>query len=94
MTDLWRRLLAAFTHSGPGYDTTPLPRRGDDFDHWLRDQRDQREQADPIGQHVIDDLLDRYRLHADTGTPLNEHVCSGQVIGDCDCFENTDRRAS
>jgi len=91
MTDLWRRVLAGLTHTGPGYDTTPPPRRGDAFDHWLRDQR---EQADPIAWHIIDGLLDTYRLHADTGTPLNEHVCSGQVIGDCDCFEQADRRAS
>lgn len=91
MTNLWRRVLAGLTHTGPGYDLTPLPRRSDTFDHWLRDQR---EQADPIAWHIIDGLLDTYRLHADTGTPLNEHACSGQVIGDCDCFEQADRRAS
>lgn len=91
MPNLWRRLHAALTHTGPGYDTTPLPRRSDAFDHWLRDQR---EQSDPITWHVIDGLLDRYRLHADTRTPLNEHVCEGRTIGDCECFEQADRRAS
>lgn len=92
MKTTWlRRLLAALTHTGPGYDTAPLPYRGDRFDHWLRDQR---EQADSIEGHIIDGLLDTYRLHADTGTPLNEHVCNGRVIGDCDCFEQADRRAS
>lgn len=91
MSDFWRRVLAALTHTGPGYDPAPLPYRGDRFDHWLRDQR---EQADSIVWHVIDGLLDSYRLHADTRTPLNEHVCAGQVIGDCDCFEQADRRAS
>lgn len=90
MRDFTRRLYAAFTNRGPGYDLTSPPRRGDAFDHWLRDQR---EQADPIAWHIIDGLLDTYRLHADTGTPLGEHVCSGQVIGDCDCFEQADRRA-
>lgn len=84
---LLRRILEAL--AGPQH--AQLPSRGDRFDHWLRDQR---EQADPIAWHIIDGLLDRYRLHADTGTPLNEHVCSGQVIGDCDCFEQADRRAT
>lgn len=91
MTNVWRRVLAGLTHAGPGYDLTSPPRRGDAFDHWLRDQR---EQADPVAAHIVDGLLDTYRLHADTRTPLNEHVCSGQVIGDCDCFEQADRRAT
>ncbi|MEU7149152.1 hypothetical protein AB0B15_14120 [Streptomyces sp. NPDC045456] len=82
-----RRILAAFAGPHP----TPLPRRSDAFDHWLRDQR---EQSDPTDWHVIDGLLDRYRLHADTRTPLHEHVCEAPVVGDCDCFEQADRRAS
>ncbi|MEV0556304.1 hypothetical protein AB0I27_22980 [Streptomyces sp. NPDC050597] len=84
---LIRRILSGL--AGP--QTAPIPRRSDAFDHWLRDQR---EQADPIAWHIIDGLLDSYRLHADTRTPLQEHVCSGQVIGDCECFEQADRRAS
>ncbi len=91
MTSTLRRWLDAILHRGPGYDTTPLPRRSDVFDHWLRDQR---EQADPVTWHIIDGLLDRYRLHADTSTPLSEHLCEGRVIGDCECFEQADRRAT
>jgi hypothetical protein len=41
VTNLWRRILAGLTHTDPGYDLTPLPRRSDAFDHWLRDQREQ-----------------------------------------------------
>lgn len=91
MTSTRTRILNAILHRGPGYDTTPLPHRGDAFDHWLRDQR---EQADPISWVTIAELLDRYRLHADTRTPLGEHVCEGRVAGDCRCFEQADRRAS
>lgn len=84
-----RRLLAALTHSGPGYTLPVHPARGDGFDVWLRGQRDRFE--DRYGYapawYAVDAVLDRYRLHADTGTPLTEHVCEGLVIGDCDCME-------
>lgn len=87
----FRRLLAAVTHSGPGYDLPPLPARGDAVEAWLRAARDVH--SDRYGVtpawFVLDDLLDLYRLHADTGTPLTEHVCQGQVIGDCECLETT-----
>jgi hypothetical protein len=85
--NLLRRLLAAVTHSGPGYDLPPIPARGDAFDTWLKTQRDAH--SDRYGVtpawYVLDDALDRYRLHADTRTPLTEHVCEGR--GDCDCAE-------
>ena len=84
-----RRLLAALTHSGPGYDTAPLPARGDAVDTWLRAQRDAHTDGytrDPEWE-AIDAVLDAYRLHADTGTPLDQHVCEGRVVGDCECFE-------
>jgi hypothetical protein len=84
-----RRLLAAVTHSGPGYDLPPVPRRGDAVEAWLRAERDQHE--DHYGRtpswYAVDDVLDRYRLHADTGTALTEHVCEGRMVGDCDCLE-------
>lgn len=66
------------------------PRRGDVFEQWLKARRDEygweganrRDLWD-----VLDDVLDLYRLHADTGTPLGEHVCEGKVVGDCECLE-------
>lgn len=86
-----RRALAALTHSGPGYDLPHRPARGDDVEAWLRIERDRYE--DHYGRmpawYAIDRVLDTYRLHADTGTPLTEHVCEGRVVGDCDCLEAT-----
>lgn len=83
------RFINALRHRGPGYDLPPAPRRGDTFDHWLRDQRDRFE--DNYGHapawYAVDAVLDAYRLHADTGTPLTEHVCEGRMVGDCDCLE-------
>lgn len=66
------------------------PRRGDQFEAWLKAQRDafgwqganRRDMFD-----AFDNLLDLYRLHADTGTPLGEHVCEGRAVGDCECLE-------
>lgn len=80
-----RRLLAALTHSGPSYGQPPLPRRGDPVEAWLRAHRDRQvdEYGRTRGWHLLDNLLDDYRLHADTGTPLGEHVCDGGNCGDC-----------
>lgn len=84
-----RRFLAALTHSGPGYDPAPLPQRGDVVEQWLKTRRDQH--VDSYGRspawYTLDDLLDTYRLHADTDIPLGEHACTGQAVGDCDCLE-------
>jgi hypothetical protein len=85
-----RRLRAAVTHTGPGYDLPPIPARGDDFEAWLRAQRDEHRDDDHGRWSAYDDLLDRYRLHADTHTPLGEHVCEGRVAGDCQCLEVAD----
>lgn len=63
------------------------PRRGDQVEAWLKAQRDDHRDADRGQWTVLDNLLDRYRLHADTGTPLGEHVCEGRVVGDCECLE-------
>lgn len=89
-----RRLLIAGTHTGPGYDLMPLPARGDAVETWLRTQRDRHTDGhtrDP-GWYALDEALDRYRLHADTRTPISEHICEGRVIGDCDCFEEPNHR--
>lgn len=84
-----RRLLAALTHSGPGYDLPTLPARGDVVETWLKARRDEYTDGhtrDPQWE-AIDDVLNAYRLHADTSTPLTEHVCEGLLAGACDCFE-------
>lgn len=62
------------------------PQRGDAFEQWLKAQRDGWGPKSPPW-NVLDDALDLYRLHADTGTPLGEHVCEGRAAGDCDCLE-------
>lgn len=70
-----RRLLAA----------PPLPRRGDLVEAWLKAQRDRHTDGftrDPEWE-ALDRALDDYRLHADTGTPLGEHVCEGGNCDDC-----------
>jgi hypothetical protein len=70
----------------PQPETQAAPRRGDAVEQWLKTQRDAA--ADyPEAYQATDGLLDLYRLHADTGTPLGEHVCEGQAVGDCDCLE-------
>ncbi|WP_435606616.1 hypothetical protein [Streptomyces ardesiacus] len=70
--------------------TVHQPRRGDQFEAWLKAQRDDwaSDRADvPATYDALDDLLDLYRLHADTGTPLGRHVCEARVVGDCECLE-------
>lgn len=69
---------------------TPAPRRGDAFEQWLKAQRDAfgwQGANDRDLYDTLDGILDRYRLHADTGTPLGEHVCEGKAVGDCECLE-------
>lgn len=67
-------------------ETEARPQRGDQVEAWLKTQRDAA--ADyPEAYQAADRLLDLYRLHADTGTPLGEHVCEGRMVGDCECRE-------
>lgn len=56
------------------------PQRDDDVARWLRWQRDTNSSDGQVWR-VIDGLLGTYKLHADTGTPLNEHACDYF----CDC---------
>jgi len=63
------------------------PRRGDAVEAWLKAQRDLC-----IGHastyNAVDGLLDQYRLHADTSTPLDQHVCERGTTDDCeDCYQ-------
>ncbi|NED75328.1 hypothetical protein G3I51_23995 [Streptomyces sp. SID9944] len=90
-----RKLLSDLDESAAGarqngaQQTEPVahqPRRGDQFEAWLKAQRDACF-GHASSWAAVDGLLDQYRLHADTGTPLGEHVCDGRLAGDCDCLE-------
>lgn len=48
-------------------------RRGDVVEQWLKNQRDAYNE-DSQAWIALDDALDSYRLHADTGTALDEEV--------------------
>jgi hypothetical protein len=68
----------------------PVPRRGDAVETWLKAQRDLRLGHDGTEEAyaAIDQLLDLYRLHADTGTPLDQHTCENGTVDDCyGCYE-------
>jgi predicted TIM-barrel fold metal-dependent hydrolase len=55
---------------------TGCAHRADDVAAWIKEHRDRYlNGAERTGAwYAIDDLLDDYREHADTGTPLNERV--------------------
>lgn len=91
--NFWRQLGNALTHSGPSYQPTVRPCRGDQFDQWLKAQRDQYSERHDTQWDVINQILDDYRLHADTGTPLDQHVCEGGNIDDCyGCHQQEQQR--
>lgn len=52
------------------------PRRGDEVEAWIKRHRDRQKVGGTgtpqwdVPYKVLDDLLDAYRLHADTGMPL------------------------
>lgn len=63
------------------------PRRGDAVAEWLRARRD-AEEPHSYAWALWDRALDDYRLHADTGVPLGQHVCEGGTVDDCHgCYE-------
>jgi uncharacterized protein YuzE len=78
-------------------ETTPgqhHPDRGSDVAAYLKAYRDQ---FDPTASElaranwdVLDDVLDDYRLHADTGTPLSEHACDGPAC----CYDLLEARTA
>lgn len=51
-------------------------RRDSDVEAWIKAAREEHPTYEVW--HAFDELLDDYRLHADTGTPLTEHACEGQ----------------
>ncbi|WP_160051192.1 hypothetical protein [Nocardiopsis sp. FR26] len=66
--------------------TAQLPARDDKFAVWLKTQRD--EQITWPQWRALDGLLDLYRLHADTGTPLDQHACEPHCA---DCASGSGR---
>ncbi len=89
MSPFRTRLLQLLT-PGPSGPAKHVPARDDDIATWLKQQRDQME--DRFGRlpawYVLDDLLDTYRLHADTVTPLDQHVPCACTPADCAGCDN------
>jgi hypothetical protein len=59
--------------------------RGDAVEGWIRDARNQHYTPGPYHTPewtALDDLLDSYRLHADTGTALNQPVSEHGFVED------------
>jgi hypothetical protein len=52
-----------------------LPRRDDAVATWLKANRDRSSGPVMPRWRAIDYLLELYRDHADTGTPLGQHAC-------------------
>jgi hypothetical protein len=87
-TSRWSLFLDALTHSGPSYHPAARPQRGDLVEQWLKSRRDRFSEHHDTQWDVIDNLLDDYRLHADTGTPLDQHCCENGSVDDCyGCYE-------
>jgi hypothetical protein len=54
---------------------THQPRRGDAVEAWLTERRNDHRRNDATTPAIaVDDLLEEWRLRADTGTPLGEVV--------------------
>jgi hypothetical protein len=69
------------------------PQGGDQFEQWLKTQRDEYESESSEQWKALNEVLDTYRLHADTGTPLNQHVCQACGLEDCaGCHEEGQRK--
>lgn len=54
------------------------PVRGDEVSRWLKAWRDSISKTEP-SHGVIDAMLDDYREHADTGTPLDAEIERGKM---------------
>lgn len=55
-----------------------VPHRGSNVEAWLKRYRDQFSRSNGSVWNIIDDLLDNYREHGDTGTPLSEDVIEAE----------------
>ncbi len=91
---------SAIRWAGEHFTGVHVPRRDDAVAAWLKAHRDEGDpgsgdEGEMRAYEVTDDLLDDYRLHADTGTPLHQHVmgpggpessdCPNLVEGGCGC---------
>jgi hypothetical protein len=50
-----------------------IPKRGDDVETWLKEERSKWDRNGDAW-FAIDDLINSYRLHADTGMPIDQDV--------------------
>lgn len=91
----WKAIAKAHTDPPPP-EAPARPTTAAAVEAWLKAQRDQygwHGSNDATPWHTIDGLLDQYRLHADTGTPLDQHVCEGGNVDDCaGCYETAKAR--
>lgn len=53
--------------------TDHVPHRGSNVEVWLKQYRDQASKNNS-SLYILDDLLESYREHGDTGTPLSQRV--------------------
>lgn len=88
MASLVRRLLDRAARPRVPYVPPHFPERGDAIEAWLKEWRDRYDPEVHVQWHSLNQMLDEYRLHADTGTPLDEHVCEGGNVDDCaGCYD-------
>lgn len=83
MPKLIRSILDRAMYPRHTYTPPDIPRRGDHVEAWLKAQRDTYDRDHDRQWSALDDLLDEYRLHADTRTPLHEHCCEAGNVDDC-----------
>ena len=73
-TDEWVELPADAMELRPA----SMPDRDDEVAAWIKRHRDETGGGPGIGEwESLNSLLDDYRLHADTGTPLSEVAHDG-----------------
>lgn len=63
-----------------------IPHRGSDVEAFIKAARDRIKDETPLGENMmgwaqLDNLLDDYRLHADTGVMLDQKVTEADVGG-------------
>jgi hypothetical protein len=74
-------LKAAFESGEP---VPHVPHRGSDVEAWIKEARDEYPKSTGYPESpewlALDGLLDDYRLHADTGTPLDSDEPMGPTV--------------